>query len=170
MSTSTDHESTEYRCGAIDSVEGNHIIITSLLHGGNPVSTSTASTAPYRSGNFQGLRDDILHRVQNNASILWNSGAIAVMVQRLQNFLLVCLCNVLQFEEFPEDDIDQIMRTIIPGEKSYLSKVRKGDRRTNALIDKLSSRGWGNRGSELLVLCKLRALISEILELTHVRE
>jgi hypothetical protein len=122
-------------------------IITGLLHGVNLKSTSTASS---QLATFLESKDAVLpQRAETYATILRKSVATAILV------LFFCLYIVLHFEAVPEYHIDRLMCLAIScAGKSYPSKIRKGVNWANTLIDELNRRGWGNRGSELLMLCE----------------
>lgn len=137
----------------IDSVETNHTIITCLLHGSGPVSSMDMSTKD----TYSSFRMTILlQRVSHYAAIIRQCSSLVARIQCLQKFVFVCLCIVLEFEGVAKGDVHQLMILVITaGSPDYLDRTLKGVKWMNMLIDELTTCGWGNRASELLMICRL---------------
>ena len=83
------------------------------------------------------------------------SAKCAMMLVNFQKFLVLCVCAVLSQMQYPKDvlvDITRVCFGDISGE--YAARLWRTAVFLNQLVDGLNIHGWGNRASELLLICK----------------
>lgn len=71
-----------------------------------------------------------------------------------QNFLLVCLCNVLSIQNIPRDSIVEALQICISDtSERNIDRYLKGAQWVNKIMDRLFFTGWTYRAIDLLVIC-----------------
>ena len=71
-----------------------------------------------------------------------------------QHFLLVCLCNVLSFQNVPQDSIVEALRICISDtSERNIGRYLKGAQWVNKIMDRLFFTGWRYRAIDLIVIC-----------------
>jgi len=132
----------------LDSLATNCTIISSILNGAPMDLISPAKQ--FRNS----VASNLLSHITDYAMHIRQFRDIAKTVQMMHRFIFVCLCVVAIAEGVPEADVNKAMvRVITKGQDKYLSRIRKGAKWVNTLIDELNGCGWQNRASELLLLC-----------------
>jgi hypothetical protein len=83
-----------------------------------------------------------------------SNASVAIMLANYQKFLVLSACAVLYATNISETHIFEIVR-ICTGLVSddYCKRMLRIAVFLNEMIDSLNAKGWGNRASELLLIC-----------------
>lgn len=79
----------------------------------------------------------------------------AIMLANFQKFLILSTCAVLNQTGSPKEDVFDIVKICIgPVGDRYCRQTLRTAVYLNQLVDMLSSHGWGERASDLLLICE----------------
>lgn len=82
------------------------------------------------------------------------SASAAIILANFQKFLVISSCAVLYQSGSPREEVFNIVRICIgKAQDRYCQQTIRSVIWMNRLIDMLSSHGWGNRATDLLLIC-----------------
>ena len=86
-----------------------------------------------------------------------SSAAFTCRLHFFHELVFVSLCAVLEASGYPVEDINETMRNYVSDTEAInLKRLRRGALWANSAICRLAEAGWGDRATELFLLCQFK--------------